>query len=93
MIKAFVCRGRFAQWMIGRGWTGVTIPLPFLVIVLFWCLPGAHPGWKAARHEWVHVQQAQRWGFLGFWARYLWGMRRGYRRNPLEIEAYDREQA
>ncbi len=39
-------------------------------------------------HELCHVRQYQRYGFVGFLARYLWlSVRYGYYHNPLEVEA------
>lgn len=39
-------------------------------------------------HELCHVRQYQRYGFIGFLARYLWlSIRHGYYNNPLEVEA------
>jgi len=41
-------------------------------------------------HELVHVAQYERYGTIGFVARYIvWNARYGYRENPLEREAYD----
>jgi hypothetical protein len=42
-----------------------------------------------ARHEFIHVvQQREGWG-LGFLAQYVyWLIRRGYWKNPFELEAY-----
>lgn len=40
------------------------------------------------RHEWVHVEQWRRYGFVGFLSRYLWyHFKYGYQRNPFEVEA------
>lgn len=80
----FVRAGCFARWMRRRGWAGVAIVLPLVTVVLFWLEPST--GERV--HEGTHAEQAERWGFVGWWARYLWGMRLGYRRNPLEREAY-----
>jgi hypothetical protein len=39
-------------------------------------------------HEEVHLAQIERYGALGFTARYLWLlMRHGYEAHPMEIEA------
>ncbi len=81
-----VCSGRFGTWMRGRRWAGLTLPLPWpwLAVVFYWGPPT--PGTRV--HEAVHVEQIRRLGRLRFIATYLWGLRRGYRRNPLEVEAY-----
>lgn len=42
---------------------------------------------RLLRHERIHVEQYTRYGTLGFLVRYVWGMRKGYRKNPLEVEA------
>jgi hypothetical protein len=43
---------------------------------------------RLLRHEMAHWRQAQRFGVLGFYVRYLAGLARyGYARHPLEIEA------
>lgn len=42
-------------------------------------------------HELVHVEQYERFGFVGFLARYVWyTLRYGYAKNPLEVEARER---
>lgn len=46
---------------------------------------------KLLAHEIVHLAQIERYGLVGFWLRYVWGLRKGYRNNPLEREAYLRE--
>jgi hypothetical protein len=55
------------------------------------------PGTEAdrlLRHELAHWAQAQRFGVIGFYARYLAGLLRyGYRNHPLEIEARAAAQA
>lgn len=82
-----VCNGAFSRWMQRRAWGAVTLPLPWKVLVLYW----GPPTLRTVSHEWVHVQQAIRWGWFGFWWRYLWGLRLGYDRHPMELEAYERE--
>ena len=40
------------------------------------------------RHEWEHVDQVWREGWLKFYCKYVWySIRRGYHDNPYEIEA------
>ena len=40
------------------------------------------------KHEEMHTIQYNRYGFLGFLARYAWShIRYGYKNNPLETEA------
>ncbi len=49
---------------------------------------------RLLRHELQHWRQAQRFGTLGFYARYAIGLvRHGYRNHPLEIEARAAAQA
>lgn len=81
----FVVTGAFARFMVKRGWAGFTLPLPILpCVILYWM--NVNPECRV--HEFVHAQQRARFGFLGFVMRYLWGLRRGYRNHPLEMEAY-----
>jgi hypothetical protein len=43
-------------------------------------------------HELIHVRQYAKYGFIGFMLRYAWGwLSHGlsYRRNPMEVEAYE----
>lgn len=75
--------GRFARWMRSRHWAGVCLVMPFVTVILYWLEPEP---WVRV-HERHHAWQAVRHGWLGFWARYLWGMRKGYRNNELEVEA------
>lgn len=39
-------------------------------------------------HEFKHVEQRKRYGFVEFVKRYVLGMRDGYRMNELEAESY-----
>ena len=51
----------------------------------------------AWRHETVHVAQAARWGFVGYWRRHLAARLRTRsllaKDDPVEIEAYEAERA
>ena len=47
--------------------------------------PGTDDGVELLGHELVHVRQYR--DGMTVW-RYLWASRRGYRRNPYEVEAY-----
>lgn len=80
--------GPVARWFRRRHWVGVTLPLPIVTVILYWLLDDERePDSTFRTHERRHAFQADRWGWLGFWVRYLWGMRKGYRANPLEVEA------
>lgn len=80
--------GLLARWFRRRHWTGLTLPGPFRTVIRYWLLDDeTAPDPVFRQHELRHAFQADRWGWLGFWARYLWGLRRGYRANPLEVEA------
>lgn len=83
----FVLRGPLARWMRRRGWGGVCVVLPLVSVILYWFDPA--PGTRV--HERTHAEQAERWGAIGWWWRYLTELRRGYRENALEREAYDRQ--
>jgi hypothetical protein len=82
----YLVGGPVGRWFLKRGWAGVTLNLPFRrAVILYWSFPSA----LTRVHEFVHVEQGRRWGFWGFYGRYALGLRHGYRRNPLECEAYD----
>ncbi len=47
---------------------------------------------KWLRHELCHIRQFERYGFIGFIARYLWeSLRKGYYHNKYEVEARESE--
>lgn len=80
--------GIIANWMRSRGWGGVTIPLPFFTVILYWLLDGeARPTRRLRLHEHVHFRQAIEMGFFGFWLLYLWDLPLGRSRHPMELEA------
>lgn len=86
------CSGPFGRWMAARGWAGFTLPLPFIGCAIFyWVLPGEEPDPRVRKHELVHCAQRIRYGFLGFVARYAWGLIRYGYNSPLEQEAYAEE--
>lgn len=44
------------------------------------------------KHEWIHIEQYRREGVFKFAIKYLWyQVTKGYKKNPYEIEAYDRQ--
>lgn len=110
-FREYMCWGVVGRWMHRRGWRGVVLPLP-VVVVLYW-LPGAPDraqvavgGWRSmprfarfvawpgcvpyVEHERTHVDQVRRLGRLRFILTYMWQVARyGYRKAPLEIEAYE----
>jgi hypothetical protein len=73
-----VCRGRFANRMIARGWGAVTIGWT----IVYW----SEPTGTLRMHEHRHVDQALVLGPL-FPLVYLVLLVVGYRRNPLERDA------
>ena len=71
--------------ILPRGTNGIALA-PFLVLVK----PDANDA--TIRHEMVHVEQYRRLGWLGFYPVYFyWQYKVGYRKNPMEIEAYKRQ--
>lgn len=44
------------------------------------------------KHELIHIEQIYRMGVIKFYLTYIWyWLRYGYRDNPYEVEAYNRE--
>jgi hypothetical protein len=81
------CRGFIARWFANRGWAAVTLPLPFVTVILYWDWPGEVPDW-IRRHERAHASQAQRLTWIGFYWCYLIGLlHQGYRDHWMEVEA------
>ena len=76
------------RWFLRR-FDGAAITMPWrrvYVLEEHWNDPAM------IRHELVHIEQIDRDGPVLFTVKYLyWLARYGYRRNPYEIEAYDRE--
>lgn len=68
---------------------GITL-YPFVLIAF----PETDPRTpKLLKHEMVHVEQVRRLGFLKFYILYvLYSIRYGYRNNPFEVEAYERQE-
>ena len=67
----------------------VAITMPWRRVYM---LPAYFEDETIRRHELVHIEQIERDGAVVFCVKYLWWLLRyGYRRNPYEIEAYDRE--
>src|SRR4051812_36409213 len=79
VIDGFV--GRFMQRL---GWAAVTLPMPFITVILYWLT--AAPLLRV--HEAVHVEQREALGLFGFWYSYLRGALKGYASNPMELAAY-----
>jgi hypothetical protein len=82
-----VARGPM-RWFL-RTFDGAAITMPWCRVYVLeehWNDPAL------IRHELVHIEQIERDGPVLFSVKYLyWLARHGYRRNPYEIEAYDRE--
>jgi hypothetical protein len=73
------------RWLLLLGgFAAITMPWRRVYILAEW---KDHPGVNA--HECVHLAQIDRHGPIWFTILYLWWLARyGYRRNPLEVEAY-----
>ena len=68
-----------------RGTRGIALA-PFLVLVR----KNAPP--TTVKHEMIHVEQYRRYGWLGFYPIYFYHhFTKGYRHNPLEKEAFARQ--
>lgn len=73
------------------GLIGIVMPWPTPTI---YYLPPWHKCPQFMVHELVHVEQIHRMGRVCFALTYLYYLARyGYRANPLEIEAYGREES
>jgi hypothetical protein len=87
-FREIVVSNRFGRFMWSRGWAGFTMPVPYMPIVFYWCLPGHIPHPRTIIHEREHVAQIAQYGWFGFTWRYLWQLvRYGYRNNPFEVSA------
>ena len=70
-------------WLRLWGFHGITLP-PWGVFILAERMGDE----RLVRHEMEHWRQAQQYGVIGFYARYLWySLRHGYRNNPMEVQA------
>jgi hypothetical protein len=96
------CDGWLARKLLKNRWGATTIPLPFIVLILYWSnnSSSVHPHPKVRIHEFVHVAQDERnlcflvswWKYFFelFHERYLHGSwMQAYKYNKFEIEAYN----
>lgn len=89
------CPGLFARFMAWLEWGGVCLVLPGLCLVLYWAWgpKGSRdlndvPDWLRRHERDGHGGQAKRFGFFGWWRRYITGyLRHGYAKHPMELEA------
>lgn len=85
--------GPRVAWCLGR------MPVPALAMTVGHAIFGCdeHALNRTRSHEHVHVRQYARWGLLFIplylgWSAWLYARGRdGYRENPFEIEAYEKE--
>lgn len=83
-----VLDGFLGRFMRRRNWAGTTIPLPFLTVILYYTAPEP----EIRCHEFVHVEQREALGLLGFWVNYIRNaVTFGYQKNPMELAAYEVE--
>ncbi len=83
-----VLDGFLGRFMRRKNWAGTTIPLPFLTVILYYRAPAP----EIRCHEFVHVEQREALGLSGFWFNYIRDtIKFGYRRNPMEVAAYEVE--
>jgi hypothetical protein len=79
-IREIVCK----RWLLSKRFVGITI-YPFIFYA-------KEPSLRLRRHEWAHIGQVRRLGWLRFYFLYIvYSIRFGYRDNPLEVEARDVE--
>jgi len=67
--------GWFGRFMYRHNWGAFTLPLPFVILILYWSVEDApdgdvHP--LARVHEFTHVHQQEGMFFLWGWVKYLW---------------------
>lgn len=97
--------GPIGRWFRRRNWAGVTLPLPFVTLIVYWGQGNPDPLMRV--HEWAHVEQNGRDLFwLASWIRYAWQLARvlrwrqmlrrprqammnAYHEHPAEREAYE----
>lgn len=74
---------RLARLFLPTWVNGITL-YPWIL----YTLPKSCISTKTRIHEWVHIEQVRRVGWLKFYASYLYyQLRYGYRNNPWEVEA------
>jgi hypothetical protein len=101
-VVELLFQGRLANWLTVRNgliWLGITLPLPFLVVIFYFLAPGVAMDPVGRVHEHVHVAQDQANAFfLVTWVKYLseslkqlWkhkSLSGAYRNNKYEVAAY-----
>jgi hypothetical protein len=88
-LKTVVVSNWLGRLMYRRGWGGVTLSAPGWILVLFWAPDSEYkvPDWLW-RHEVLgHGSQIKRYGWFGYYCRYVWGLRRGYQNHEMERDA------
>jgi hypothetical protein len=87
-VVELVVRGPIGRWFARRRWAGFTLPLPFVIVIVYWHTSTPSPYTRV--HEFVHVAQDEaNASFVMTWVKYLVELaRHGYRRNRYEIAAY-----
>lgn len=80
MVYQVVCK----RWFLSKKVKAITL-YPYIFY-------NGWPSWRTVDHELVHIDQIHRLGVIRFYALYLWySIRYGYKANPLEVEAYEKE--
>ncbi len=81
--------GHWRWFLKGAGYRAITMPWRSIYVLR----EHMHEQ-ELRRHELIHIEQIERDGAVRFSVLYLWYLvRRGYRRNPYEQEAYRRQNA
>jgi hypothetical protein len=76
-IYEIICK----KWLLAKKIQAITL-YPFIFY-------NGIPKSTTIKHEHVHIKQIQRLGVIKFYITYLYySMKHGYEGNPLEIEAY-----
>lgn len=83
-MKIRECEVKWMMWPIKPWVAGITL-YPFIFY------KGEPPLYRR-RHEYIHIRQVRDTGWFKFYAQYVWyGITRGYRGIPFEIEAYEKQ--
>jgi hypothetical protein len=81
--KFFEAKGPVKWWLKFAGYKAITLP-PFGIFITW----DRFNSPSLRRHEMVHWKQAQEFGIVMFYAKYLFfQVRYGYWNNPMEVEA------
>ena len=72
------------SWLVWpiKSWVAGIVIYPFIFYK-------GKPHLTRRRHEWIHIEQVRKEGWIKFYTKYLWySITKGYHYIPYEIEAY-----